>query len=131
MIGAFLAAEFSSPRFGKTLRAEMKMHVVAPTIVTAPDVHNDAENAMRRFLLAGSRGFGRDIGVFYRFPSSVQWYRAALDRQELSRVRCIDDEYWVELSGGSRLPGLKLSGSVMRHSTLSRNDWPVARPSLR
>ena len=83
----FLAAEFSSPRLGETLYADVRMHVVAPAIVTAPDVDNDAENTTRRFLLAGPRGSGRDIGMFYRFPSPVQWYRAILDRQELSRVR--------------------------------------------
>ena len=36
-------------------------------------------------------------------PDDTTWYRTALDREELARIRYIDYDYWTELSGGSRL----------------------------
>jgi hypothetical protein len=54
-------------------------------------------------VLGEYRGYGRDADVFTKFPADVRWYRALITPAELARVRYIDDDYWIELSGGSRL----------------------------
>jgi hypothetical protein len=41
--------------------------------------------------------------MFEGFPSGVRWAWMALTPGELRRVRYIDYDYWVDLSGGSRL----------------------------
>ena len=41
--------------------------------------------------------------MFQNFPEHVAWERVILTQEELWQVKYIDDDYWVELSGGSRL----------------------------
>jgi hypothetical protein len=105
MIAAFLQAEIASPRFLAEIEAALRAAGLRRRIVTAPDFESANENQARRQLLSTYRGYGRDAGLFDGFPTDVRWLRALLDRDDLRRVRYIDYSYWVELSGGSRLPG--------------------------
>src|SRR5213078_2077147 len=72
-------------------------------ILRTPDWHNADENMQRRTLLGVYRGYGRSADYFSGFPSDVRWERVLLTREELEQVRYIDYDYWVELSGGTRL----------------------------
>ncbi len=49
------------------------------------------------------RGYGTRTELFDGFPYDVRWQWMAIAAAELARVRYIDYDYWVELSGGSRL----------------------------
>ena len=42
-------------------------------------------------------------GLFDGFPEDVSWQWMAITPAELATVRYIDYDYWVELSGGTRL----------------------------
>jgi hypothetical protein len=50
------------------------------------------------------RGYDTREGLFHGLPDDIVWERAALTPEEVLRVRYIEYDYWVELSGGSRLP---------------------------
>jgi hypothetical protein len=49
------------------------------------------------------RGYGQGWGYFQGFPQQLRWERVGLSRQEVEQVKYIEYDYWVELSGGSRL----------------------------
>jgi hypothetical protein len=103
MVAVFLRGELASPRFGAALAEQLRRAGLSRRLVTDPDLSDAAENARRRHLLAACRGYGADTGLFDRFPAEVRWERVALTPTELGRVEYIDYDYWVELSGGSRL----------------------------
>src|SRR5262249_1795295 len=63
---------------------------------------DDAENQARLRLLTEHREYGTRTGLFDGFPDDVSWQWMAITPAELTRVRYIDYDYWVELSGGTR-----------------------------
>src|SRR5262249_61070629 len=66
-----------------------------------PDV--PAENQAREQLLTQHREYGTRTGLFHGFPHDVRWEWMAITPAELATVRYVDYDYWVELSGGTRL----------------------------
>jgi hypothetical protein len=44
-------------------------------------------------------------GLFGGFPHGVEWERVALTREEVLAILYINRARWLELSGGTRLPG--------------------------
>jgi hypothetical protein len=102
MVAVFLRGELLSARFGDTVRDALAQAGGEEDIVLSPDLEDEGENAVRREVLATARGFGRE-GLFGEFPDDVSWERAALAPAEVLAIRYIDYDYWVELSGGSRL----------------------------
>ena len=103
MIAVFLQTEFHSFRFHQALEALAQQEGIDPSLLQAPDWHNAQEKAQRRALLGAYRGYGRNEGYFIGFPTDVRWERAILTRQDLEQVRYIEYDYWVELSGGTRM----------------------------
>ena len=103
MVAVFLWTEVASTRFAPTILAILRRDGRARRIIDQPDLSNAADNAYRRHVLAEYRGYGRDADVFTDFPADVRWYRALATREDLARVRYINDDYWTALSGGSRL----------------------------
>jgi hypothetical protein len=103
MVAVFLQGELSSSRFGGGLRKALEAHGASERLLTAPRLDDAAENAVRRSILGATRGYGRNRWLFGGFPTDVEWKRVALRPSELAAVRYIDYDYWVELSGGSRL----------------------------
>jgi hypothetical protein len=103
MVAVFLRAEIASPRYGSAIRAILDRDGHDRRLVDEPDPTDPAANAVRRRLLGEYRGYGRNADVFTGFPADVRWYRALATREDLARVRYIDYDYWIELSGGSRL----------------------------
>jgi hypothetical protein len=105
MIAAFVRAELRSERFGADVRAAMRRHRVPRRAVEHPDTADARQNAQRRALLRDYRRYGLDRSLFDGLPyGDIVWSRVALTRDEVLAIRYIDDEYWVELSGGTRLP---------------------------
>ncbi len=103
MVAVFLRGEIESPRYGRVIRDLLAREALGRALVDDPDLTDTFENGLRRKILAGYRGYGRDANVFTGFPEDVQWHRALAQREELSEVRYIDYDYWNELSGGTRL----------------------------
>lgn len=103
IVAVFLQTEVASSRFRPTILAYLRRDGRDPRIVERPDLADMDENAYRRHLLGLHRGYRRDADVFTAMPADVRWYRALITPAELARVRYINDDYWIELSGGSRL----------------------------
>lgn len=105
MVACFLRGELTSPRFGAATRRALAAAGQFEDVVTDADLADPKANGVRRGLLAVTRGYGENRELFEGFPGGVQWIRAVLTPEELTRVRYIEYSYWNELSGGSRLPG--------------------------
>src|SRR5258708_404607 len=103
MVALFLKTEIASYRFRDDILAILDRHGRDPRIVEQPDTDSPEENAYRRAALGEWRGYGRDADVFTGFPDDVRWYRAMATPHDLASLRYINDDYWIELSGGSRL----------------------------
>ena len=104
MVALFLRTELPAARFRDTLRALLERHGLPESVITTPDLGDDAENQVRLRLLTEHREYGTRTGLFEGFPDDVSWQWMAITPAELARVRYIDYDYWVELSGGTRLP---------------------------
>src|SRR5690349_17231806 len=103
MVALFLRTELPAARFRDTLRALMEHAGLPERVVSDPDLGDEAENQARLRLLTQHRGYGTRTGLFEGFPDDVCWQWMAITPAELAGVRYIDYDYWVELSGGTRL----------------------------
>lgn len=103
MVAVFLRTELASYRFGSAIAAMLDRDGRDRRLIEQSDLSSAGENAYRRHLLGEHRGYRRNADVFTAFPADARWYRALITKEELARVRYIDDDYWIELSGGSRL----------------------------
>ena len=104
MIACFLGAELTSTRFGPAIQAALAAAGHPESLLTHPDLTDAAANVARRAVLAATRGYGEHRELFDVFPDDVTWTRAVLTPAELAAVRYMDYSYWIELSGGTRLP---------------------------
>jgi len=103
MVALFLRTELPAARFGDTLRALLESHGLPESVITTPDLGDDAENRARLRLLTEHREYGTRTGLFEGFPDDVSWQWMAITPAELATVRYIGYDYWIELSGGTRL----------------------------
>jgi hypothetical protein len=103
MVALFLRTELTSTRFRPSVREVLTAERADERVVVEPRLDDAGDNALRRRLLGATRGYGRDEGLFAGFPADARWERVALSRSDLGRIRYIDYDYWVELSGGSRV----------------------------
>jgi hypothetical protein len=122
MVAHFLKTEMHSLRFEQDLLDLLRRAGLDRRIIDEPDLQNPQENADRTRLLGDYRGYQRGEEVFKFVPGDTVWHRYALSRDELARVRYIDDDYWIELSGGSRLaidavPRIRAGIEIFRQST--------------
>jgi len=104
MVALFLRTELPAARHRDDLRALLERGGLSERVITAPDLGDDAENQARLRLLTWHRGYGTRTELFDGFPDDVRWQWMAITPAELARVRYVDYDYWVELSGGTRLP---------------------------
>src|SRR5215469_7813257 len=103
MVALFLRTELPAARFRNTLQALLQRDGLPESVITAPDLDDDAENQARLRLLTEHREYCTRTGLFDGFPDDVSWQWMAITPAELATVRYIDYDYWVELSGGTRL----------------------------
>jgi hypothetical protein len=117
MVALFLATEYPAPRTHQHILHVLQREGWPPSIIEQPNLRDEQENTQRRSILGAYRGYGQNTDYFEGlppdveytdyfegFPLDVQWERAMLSKQELEQVKYIEYDYWVELSGGSRLP---------------------------
>jgi hypothetical protein len=102
MVAHFLQTEVYSVRFREELLKLLARDGLEPRLFEAPDLCDAEENAHRLRLLGDYRGYRRHEGIFMYVPDDTAWYRTALDREALARIRYINYDYWTELSGGTR-----------------------------
>ena len=103
MVALFLRTELPAARFRDTLHALLDQAGLPESLVTEPNLDDPAENQAREQLLTAHRGYGTRIGLFEGFPHDVYWEWMVITPAELATVRYVDYDYWVELSGGTRL----------------------------
>lgn len=103
VIAAFLKAEITSPRYMGLIVEALKKYNVDRTIIDTPDLTNEPENTLRLTVLDEYRHYKKRGELFEGFPDDVQWESVALTKEDLLEAKYIDYDYWVELSGGSRL----------------------------
>ncbi len=104
MIALFLRTELASDRWRDTLHELLDRAGLPECVITDPHLDDPAENGARRQLLTGHRGYGTRTDYFPGFPDDVCWEWMGITPAELSAVRYIEYDYWVELSGGTRSP---------------------------
>jgi hypothetical protein len=103
MVALFLRTELPSDRWRNELRALLERAGLPDRVVTDPDLDDEAENQVRLRLLTHFRGYSNRTEIFEGFPDDVCWQWMTITLAELARVRFIDYDYWVQLSGGTRL----------------------------
>jgi len=103
MVALFLRTELPAARFRDTLQALLDQAGLPERLVTAPNLDDPAENQAREQLLTQHREYGTRTGLFDGFPHDVCWEWMAITPAELAKVRYVDYDYWVELSGGTCL----------------------------
>jgi hypothetical protein len=103
MVAVFLRGELPSERWGPVIDRALSDAGADRRVVLEPDLGDPVENAIRRRVLAEHRAYPVD-GLFGGYPDDVRWAWTALTPDELLAVRYIDYSYWLELSGGTRLP---------------------------
>ena len=111
---AWLAAELPSERFGARVREELAKAGAGETLITHPDLGAVEENRLRRALLHACR-----YGYYGDWLYELSWYRALLEPAEVLEVRYINWDWWLEISGGTRMPldgaaWERRNGSVLR-----------------
>jgi hypothetical protein len=103
MVATFLKAETNSDRYSHRISQALKKHNADRKVVDHPDLSNEFENTLRMTVLDEYRDYQKRIGLFDNFPSDVQWRRVVFTPDDLHQIKYIDYDYWVVLSGGSRL----------------------------
>lgn len=103
MVAHFLLMELHSVRFGSAIRGLLERERLDVQLIEHPDLNDPSENVQRAELLGAFRGYGRNADVFTDLPEDVQWWRAFVSAADLQRIKYINDTYWIDFSGGSRL----------------------------
>ncbi|MGH9503233.1 MAG: lipopolysaccharide biosynthesis protein [Terriglobales bacterium] len=89
VMAEFLKTDFHKPEFSKY--QESLGHVV-----TAPNLGDVVENAVRRALL-----FVRHGALWRELPPNTQWFEVEIDRSELERIRVFPRAQWRRLARGN------------------------------
>ncbi len=104
MVATFLRAELDSSRYGAKLRQLLAQDDRDAAVLRRPDLASKDECRYRRALLDEHRAYGRREGLFFGWPERVEWHRAALTPDEVLGIHYINWDWWLEASGGTRLP---------------------------
>lgn len=113
VVATFLRGELASERFGSALRDALTQAGADETLVTHAELDDAGANTKRRAVLAAYRGeyLGTNL-------DGLVWSRAELRPDEVLGIRYISWDYWLEITGGSRLPAdgaayLRARGEVL------------------
>lgn len=102
MIALFLQEELESKRFSKDLLRVINDLNIPPEIISKYDLSNIADNNVRKLILKLYRGYGDNKEIFNNFPTNIEWYWCKLDKLDISKIKYIDYDYWIELTNGTR-----------------------------
>ena len=104
VVSSFLRAEIDSDRYGEKLRRLLARDGRQSSVLHHPDLASESENRYRRQLLDEHRAYERREEMFGGFPRQIDWFRAALEVEEILDILYINWDWWLALSGGSRSP---------------------------
>lgn len=104
VVATFLRGDLDSPRFGDRLRALLRDDGRDVSVIAEPDLTDAAANEYRTALLGRHHDWLGGEHVFGRFPAALDWSRALLRPEEVLGIRYIDWDWWLRISGGTRLP---------------------------
>lgn len=94
----FLRTQVDSPRWGHNYLSLMRrLGVDRAALIDAADLSDDAQNRQRAQLLAQASGY-----LFRGFPSDTTWERRTLAQDHFDRLKYMNCEPWLTLSGGTR-----------------------------
>ena len=83
VILAWLQAEQNSPRFGNLVQADAATLAAIRHAAENPDLTNPQQNALRREVIAGTRGFGRGLLLFRGLADDIVWRRTHVSIAEV------------------------------------------------
>jgi len=104
VLATFLRAELDSPRYRQRIRELLADSGLDESVLLAPDLERADENAARAALLEQHRSWSSRDGLFGRFPQDVTWSLVSLIREEVLAILYIDWDWWLKVTGGTRLP---------------------------
>jgi hypothetical protein len=113
VLAAFVHAERESPRYGERVRELLERH-----------------GGDERAVLAEYRAWGRDEGLFQGFPRDVDWFRAALSREEVLDILYINWDWWLRITDGTRRPrdaAARVHAGLVPGVTADEGDERIAR----
>ena len=129
-VAEFLRGEINSARFGSELQALLDRDRRAADVVTSPDLDDPDANAYRSSLLERYRAYESRDGLFGGFPDRVDWFRAALAREEVFSILYIDWDWWLRISGGTRRPldaAARIRAGLVPGASLDEDEELAAR----
>lgn len=97
VIYEWLKAELWSKRYGKTIKLALRKLKLPLKLILHPNLRNIRQNQQREKLL---RYYRKDY--FTNFPTEITWELMSLTHADLAKIKYINYDYWVELSGGTR-----------------------------
>lgn len=99
VIASFMRGEIDSPRFRGALLAALTAVGADEGLVRRADVTIDSENEQRAAAFERFRG-----DYLGRWFHELDWSLAELDRDDVLAIRYIAWDYWLEITGGTRMP---------------------------
>lgn len=112
MILSFLRQELDSRRFREQLLTALENAGASEALIRSGDLTSGEQNLLRARVLGLFRGYP-DREIFERYPPDVAWKLAAMDADDLARLRYVDYSYWNELSAGTSCP-LRTAETIRR-----------------
>jgi hypothetical protein len=104
VVAVFLRAELDSPRYGERIGELLPAAGLDESALLAPELEDADANTRRAGVLEEHRAWLRREGLFGGFPEDVDWSLVALAPEEVLSILYIDWDWWLRVSGGTRLP---------------------------
>jgi hypothetical protein len=123
VVATFLRGELGSPRYGETLRTLLREAGEDDRVLHEPDIGDPREDSLREELLESYRSWLSREGLFAGFPERVDWSCAALTPAEVLSILYINWDWWLRISGGTRLP-LDAAARIRRNEVLGATAEP-------
>ncbi len=103
VVAHFLKTEITSDRFKKYLLDILVRDNKDIKIINEPNLDDTEENQYRSNMLGEVRGWRQNKFLFTGFPSNIKWLRVILNKNDIKRLKYLNLDEWVFLSGGTRL----------------------------
>ncbi|MEU1710923.1 hypothetical protein ABZ478_37490 [Streptomyces sp. NPDC005706] len=108
VVAVWLGAEVDSNRFGAIVCSMLRRDGLPAALVTDPDLTDEQANAARLGLLREYRGFDQADTSLETYSGGLPvrdlaWWRVSIDAADVARLHYINWDYWVAVTGGTRL----------------------------
>lgn len=125
VVTAFLEAELGNSRHPDQAA---RIQDILPTLPPLEELLFKPEHAeLRGTVLSTSRGWGKGIHLFYKFPERVNWYEASLAWEDMDDVQYILYSYWNELSDNTRKPMIAAKSIQQGKEVFGQSNEPFEK----